>query len=198
LAFLYLLTIQKHEILRLHPTFLALTRCTGNGPQVINYRGRQHTIPEDTTIFLCLVALHYNPSYWGDDVNNFAPQKWDSRRSESGWFRTEKDGTCTTLSQETQTGSAPFCHLRQPIKGAYLPFSDGFRGCLGRNFALVELSAFLAMLFRSYKVVIAARDGETQDMANRRASETIEKGTRQRLTLSLRDEVGIKLVKRGS
>lgn len=163
----------------------------------MNYKGKQHNIPKDTSFFICLIALHYNPAYWGDDASNFAPQNWDSRQPQSGWFQTQKNGSRKTIIQETQTGPAPFCHLRQPIKGAYLPFSDGFRSCLGRNFALVELCAILAVIFRSYRVVIARKGAdESQEMADRRARETILNGTRQRLTLSLREEVGIKLIRR--
>jgi len=45
--------------------------------------------------------------------------------------------------------------LYRPPKGAYLPFSDGYRACLGRRFAQVEVLATLAVILQKYSVELA-------------------------------------------
>ncbi|KAI7054420.1 hypothetical protein KC352_g44835, partial [Hortaea werneckii] len=42
--------------------------------------------------------------------------------------------------------------LFRPAKGAYIPFSDGYRSCLGRRFAQVEILAVLAVIFKNWSV----------------------------------------------
>jgi len=40
----------------------------------------------------------------------------------------------------------------RPPRGAYIPFSDGSRACLGRRFAQVEILAMLAVIFSTHSV----------------------------------------------
>ena len=42
--------------------------------------------------------------------------------------------------------------LFKPIKGSYIPFSDGYRSCLGRRFSQAKILAVLAVIFRDYRV----------------------------------------------
>ncbi|KAG6017900.1 hypothetical protein E4U43_008393 [Claviceps pusilla] len=44
----------------------------------------------------------------------------------------------------------------RPRRGAYLPFSEGPRSCLGRRVAQVEVMTFLLVLFQRYSVELAA------------------------------------------
>jgi len=48
--------------------------------------------------------------------------------------------------------------LFRPAKGAYIPFSDGPRACLGRRFAQVEILAALAVIFQKYSVELYVED----------------------------------------
>ncbi|KAG5980678.1 hypothetical protein E4U55_003778 [Claviceps digitariae] len=43
----------------------------------------------------------------------------------------------------------------RPRRGAYLPFSDGPRSCLGRRVAQVEVMTFLLVLFQRYSIELA-------------------------------------------
>ena len=45
--------------------------------------------------------------------------------------------------------------LFKPVKGLYIPFSDGYRSCLDRRFSQVESLAVLAVIFRDYSVELA-------------------------------------------
>jgi cytochrome P450 len=65
-------------------------------------------------------------------------------------------------------GSDIASSLFRPPRGAYLPFSEGYRACLSRRFAQVEIIAVLAVLFREYSVELAvdewASDEEVDKM----------------------------------
>jgi cytochrome P450 len=45
--------------------------------------------------------------------------------------------------------------LFKPVKGAYLPFSEGHRSCLGRRFAQVEFMAVMASILQKWSVELA-------------------------------------------
>jgi hypothetical protein len=66
--------------------------------------------PPDTTVFVTLTGLHYNPAYWGAAPAEFTQRKWDARDPDSGWYA--DDGT--PIATEIQAGS----QLRQPLKGS--------------------------------------------------------------------------------
>lgn len=166
-----------------------MPKCTPpDQPQSIVYKGKTCVIPENTAVLIDINSLHRKRAYWGDDVDKFAPQHWDSRIPDSGWTHNGEK-----VSQRNMPGNAPFCHLREPKKGAFMPFSEGFRSCLGKNFALVEMCAFLAVLLKGNRVEIAKRGRESQEAANDRAKNLLARSSNM-VTLLIRREVGVKLV----
>lgn len=115
--------------------------------------------------------------------SKFAPQKWDARDPDSGW------GNGSELMPGTQ--------LRQPVKGAWAAFSEGTRSCLGKKFALVEMCAFLVMIFGKYRITIAPKEGETQEMAHERVKRVMSESTAL-ISVTMREDVGVKIEKRVS
>lgn len=108
-------------------------------------------------------------------------------------------------------------HLRnvllKPVKGSYIPFSDGFRSCIGRRFAQVEILAVLAVIFSQYSVELAVdewnsdEEVEAMDKKERevvyqkaidRASVVLKTKVASIITLQLRGtSIPIRLVKHG-
>jgi cytochrome P450 len=129
-----------------------------------------------------MTALGYNPEYWGPTPEVFAPKKWDARDPSSGWY--------DAAGRPIATGVKPGTYLRQPVKGAFVPFADGLRSCLGKKFALVQMVAFLAIMFAGKRVRIARNEGESQEEADKRAWGVIQR-SEHRLTLMVREEIGI-------
>ena len=104
-------------------------------------------------------------------------------------------------------------YIDRPPRGAYIPFSEGHRSCIGRRFAQIEILAALALIFSQYSVELAvdeyASDEEVQKMdeqakmkvwnkardeVNRKMNEDIA----AIITLQLRKgAIGIRLVQRG-
>ncbi|KAK6954157.1 hypothetical protein Daesc_004119 [Daldinia eschscholtzii] len=89
------------------------------------------SIPKGTQIDLNIPLVHQHPSVWGPNATEFDPDRWDR------------------LSGAAAT---PF---------AFEAFLQGPRTCPGRNFALIEVKAFLVELVPQWHFLgIERRDGE--------------------------------------
>ena len=81
-------------------------------------------VPKGTEIAMYIFALHRDPAVWGADAHEFNPNRWlDTDRIDN---------------------------VVGP--GGYLPFSLGKRNCIGKEFALNELLATLAVFVRRFHV----------------------------------------------
>ncbi|KAL8706132.1 MAG: hypothetical protein Q9225_007980, partial [Loekoesia sp. 1 TL-2023] len=135
-------------------------------------------VPANTFQHFCVPSVHQNPKYWphqsssprdpsaSNDLNDFVPERWlrDSNNYTDNETTDPKrkqnkhdDGHAPTISDPEKVeeeaaidiGSSLLFH---PSPGAFIPFSDGPRGCLGRRFAMVELVAVAATFFRDWSV----------------------------------------------
>lgn len=230
-----------HETLRIIPPVCEVPKMvTPDRDQVVMIDGRRHRLPAGMLISLTIAGAHRNPRSWPARPSKVTPGKdsdlddWVPER----WFRSSSNGsaangsandvlmppTDASLNGELQDaaddavlggykGPETSAALFRPPRGAYIPFSDGPRSCLGRRIAQVEIIAALATFLQRYSVELAvdewATDAELEAMsrdekatlyarAQQKARETI--GTaRTVITLQLRGgkHVPIRLVRRG-
>ncbi|KAK5077624.1 putative P450 monooxygenase [Exophiala xenobiotica] len=181
------------EELRLVPPVTGIPKSTmeGVGPQKLAVEDKECLVPANTYISLCTGAAHRHPGYWptskprlagghtahpvaniDNDLEEFRPERWLISDTADGTTVTADGLPVETLAKEDGLGvnesSDTSDRLFKPIKGAYLPFSDGYRACLGRRFAQVEVLAVLAVLFQNYSVELAvdkyATDAELEKM----------------------------------
>ncbi|KAK3337660.1 cytochrome P450 [Cercophora scortea] len=80
-------------------------------------------LPADATIIPALYAIQTNPAHWRDPFR-FDPDRWDTDEVKLDRHR-----------------------------GAYMPFATGARGCIGFNFALLEVKILLSELLFRYEFV---------------------------------------------
>jgi cytochrome P450 len=85
-----------------------------------------YRLPANVVMIPALYAIHTNPEQWHDPFR-FDPERWDSDEVKKDRHR-----------------------------GAYLPFATGARGCIGFNFALLEVKILMSELVFRYKF---AREG---------------------------------------
>ncbi|KAL2005169.1 hypothetical protein VTN00DRAFT_3019 [Thermoascus crustaceus] len=91
-----------------------------------------------------------------------------------------------------------YASIHRPVRGAFIPFSDGFRACMGKKLAQVEFIAALAVIFREYRVGLARTcECKTEDDTRRRAERALRESSAF-LTLTMRDEVPLFFQKRRS
>lgn len=228
-----------NEVLRLTPSVADIPKEVSSGQeQSLVLEGRRHVLPKGMTIMVNTIATHRNPRYWpaavaatankekrdgeseqqqdddDDDLNTFLPERW---------YRASRTTTTGSSDQQSNAndeedfggfqGPDTSAQLYRPVRGSFIPFSDGARSCLGRRIAQVEMVAALAVLFQRYSVELAvdewASDKEVEEMgtaarrdlyarARTRARETV-RGATSLLTLKLHGDlrVPIRLVKRG-
>lgn len=172
-----------NEVLRLMQPVVNIPKSTAPGrPQQITLDGKQHTIPGGTQVYLSC-AVHRNPRYWPAptnapdsdntrDVDRFRPERWLASSKTSDDF---VDISYDDEDLRGPSGEDTSSQLFKPVKGSYIPFSDGFRSCIGRRFAQVEILAVLAVIFSQYSVELAV-----DDFASDEEIERMPKGGKQR------------------
>ena len=161
------------EELRLVPPVTNIPKCTDKNstpmPLVVN--GKTCHVPPDTYIKVSATCVHRNPAYWptgppadpahpvhptsntDNDLEEFKPERWLLRPSASPESHCVSHQVDDELSNESTPDTS--AALFRPVRGAYLPFSDGQRACLGRRFGQVEVLTVLAAIFKEYSVELA-------------------------------------------
>lgn len=215
-----------NEVLRLTPSVVDIPKeVSPSQEQTLAIDGHKYVLPRGTTIILNSIGAHRNPKYWPEkllqqkqggntddasDLDEFLPDRW---------YRPSLNKTGPeTVGEEDEEDYGGFKgrdtseQLYRPVRGSFIPFSDGPRSCLGRRIAQVEMVAAMAVLFQRYSVELAvdewASDEEVDKMsaderrklyekARSRSRETVRKAT-SLLTLKLHGslKVPIRLVKR--
>ncbi|KAI9376466.1 cytochrome P450 [Aspergillus egyptiacus] len=133
------------ETMRLYPPVVTIPKWTGDLARTIHYQGKDILLDKGVNLNLNLNGLHYSEEYWGDDAAEFKPQRWDAKNRES--FLAKNDDL-----QGLNAPGLEYSTVHKPIRGAYMPFSDGFRACLGKKFAQVKVVVALAILLRQYRI----------------------------------------------
>ncbi|XP_074319691.1 cytokinin hydroxylase isoform X3 [Silene latifolia] len=110
-----------NEVLRLYPSSPNAQRQTRGDIQVGNV-----VIPNGTNIWIDVVAMHHDQAIWGDDVNEFKPERFNG---------------------DIYGGSKH--------KMGYLPFGFGGRMCIGKNYALMESKIVLSLILRKFSFEIS-------------------------------------------
>lgn len=224
-----------NEELRLIPPVIGIPKSTPKGsPQPMTINGKRVIVPAFTHVTLDTAATHRNPKYWPTlcgpgatdadiekDLDTFKPERWLLDSKTSALHTTlaaheHDDDEQHQQQSETDAMGArdTSASLFRPARGAYIPFSEGYRACLGRRFAQVEVLAVLAVIFRDYSVELALDEFASEDevagmsgaerektwrRAKTRAEGLLKHGMGSIITIQMRDgKVPMKFVKRGS
>ena len=223
-----------NEELRLVAPVVGVPKSTPKGsPQPLNVNGKECSVPENVYIQLMTPAVHRNPNVWptgapadpanpshpisntDNDLEEFKPERWLlASDSKSAASMPDQDGDPEASSLGVNTSADTSAALYRPPKGAYIPFSEGYRSCLGRRFAQVEILAVLALIFSRYSVELSVdayiSDEDVEKMSEKekrevwnKAKAEVERQMREDMapviTLQLRKgSIGLRFVKRGN
>ncbi|KAK1419753.1 hypothetical protein QVD17_29060 [Tagetes erecta] len=105
-----------NEVLRLYTSIVVSRRLIHEETKLGNF-----TLPAGIFVQLNTLILHHDKETWGEDVNEFKPERFSEG-----------------ISKATK-GQA-----------VYLPFGGGPRICVGQNFALLEAKMALAMILKQF------------------------------------------------
>lgn len=210
-----------NEELRVLPPVVGIPKTTPPGqPQGLNINGQHYSIPQDSFMSLSTAGLHRNPKYWPhtslEDLNEFRPERWllDDKASKKQQEEANAAGDGPDeVGPDTRADTAST--LYRPPKGSFVPFSDGYRSCIGKRFAQIEILAVLAVMFKTWSVELDVsmflKDGETEEtlsderkrevwkLADERSRELMRTGMGTIVTIQMRKgKVPVRFVKRGS
>ncbi|KAG5409422.1 hypothetical protein IGI04_005741 [Brassica rapa subsp. trilocularis] len=107
-----------NEVLRLYPSALNAQR---QARRDIEVNGR--VIPNGTNIWIDVVAMHHDVDLWGDDFNEFKPERFDG----------DLYGGCKN-------------------KMGFMPFGFGGRMCIGRNMAFMEYKILFSLVLSRFEI----------------------------------------------
>lgn len=222
-----------NEELRLLAPVVGVPKSTlKDSPQPLEVAGQNCTVPADCYIGLITSAAHRNPNQWptgppanpnkpthpisnlDNDLEEFKPERWildSDAKYTASMPNQETDMEASTLGINTAADTS--AALYRPPKGAYIPFSEGHRSCIGRRFAQVEVLAVLAFIFSQYSVELAvdayASDEGVENMNDQakfevwsRARDEVNRQMNEDMgsviTLQLRKgAIGLRFVKKG-
>lgn len=111
-----------NEVFRLYPSAPNAQRQAKGDIQVSD----DLAIPSGTNMWIDIVAMHHDPALWGDDVNEFKPER----------FKDDIHGGCKH-------------------KMGYLPFGFGGRMCIGRNLTFLEYKIVLTLILSKFSFTIS-------------------------------------------
>lgn len=216
-----------NEMLRMMPPVVDIPKEVANNDQVIIKDGEKYHLPKGVHVGLVATAVQRNPRYWptkpskitghdgseNSDIHDFVPERW-YRKAEGidGDDGAEVEGA-DTENYGGFEGPDTSAQLFRPVRGSYIPFSDGARSCLGRRLAQVELISALSVIFQKYSLELAvdewASDAEVEAMDRKQRAAVYKKaqdssrkviaGATSLLTLKLHGDkfVPIRLVPKG-
>ncbi|KAI2638476.1 cytochrome P450 [Xylaria nigripes] len=208
-----------NETLRLMPPVIEVPKKVVK-EQSVTINGARHTLPANTYIGLSVSAAQRNPACWpakpskitgaATDLDDWVPERW----FRSNLDEAEKQNP--DVPEEDFGGYAgpdTSASMFRPVRGSFVPFSDGARSCLGRRIAIVEMLAAFAVIFQKYSIENAVDDWMSDEELARadRATRTTlyEKSIQRsratmdacesRVTLKIQNgqHVPVRLVKRG-
>ncbi|PTB66985.1 cytochrome P450 [Trichoderma citrinoviride] len=207
-----------NETLRLFTVIPVLPKCVPpGGPWLsITVKGQRHPLPPNTIAFVNTSATHRHPKHWPKRPAHPAAQE----KCSSSWREIRNDprqrpyaaadfdpwrwlDAGESAQEATQAGSTT--NFLKPRPGTFIPFSDGGRGCLGKRFALVEVCAMVATLFKTHSVELVTdheqgfnEEEEAWLEARRRATLALSEGTKFDTSLRVARAVPIRFVPRSN
>ncbi|KAG6528903.1 cytochrome P450 72A397-like [Zingiber officinale] len=115
LSHLKTVTMILYEVLRLYPPAIGMQRQVFKSVKIGNV-----VYPPGVLIFLSVIQMHHDPDFWGQDVEEFKPERF----AEGVYKASEKN--------------------------AFFPFGGGHRICIGQNFALLESKMALCRVLQRF------------------------------------------------
>lgn len=153
-----------YESLRLYSP-VGMAKWTDNHSATLHLSsGKTIVIPPKTMIVPSDMSVQTDPKYWGEDSLTWRPSRW---------------------IKPSPAGDVAGEEFIAPVRGTFLPWSDGVRYCPGKKFTQVEAVATMAALFKDWRVDPITKPGESLHAARKRVLDFIVEDTGMVLLVQL-------------
>ena len=207
-----------NETLRLMPPIVDIPKIVRAAPEPLTFDGKTYSVPASTMIHISAAGVHRNPRYWPhspskltnnkNDLDDWVPERWFSSTKPAEKTTSTDSGSEdgeNTASFDTSDG------LFVPPKGVFVPFSEGARACPGRRFAQVEITAVLAVIFKSYSLELDVSEWASEEQIEKMSNEErlavyqlartkardLISASRSEIFLQMKGNYPVRFVKRG-
>jgi cytochrome P450 len=208
-----------NETLRLMPPLIDFPKIVRGAPQPLTFDGKTVSVPTSTMIHVSTVGVQRNPRYWPSspsklsnkthDLDDWVPERWFSSTKKT----TEKPSSTDSGSEDSEntTSFDTSDGLLVLPKGVFIPFAEGARACPGRRFSQIEITAVLAVIFKTYSLELDvsewASDAQVEKMSKEERRAVYQKGinkarnliaaSQSEIFLKMRGKYPVRFVKRG-
>ncbi|GAB1315066.1 Cytochrome P450 monooxygenase [Madurella fahalii] len=165
-----------YETLRMMPPVTGIPKVVSHdADQTITIDGRTHVLHAGLSCSLLAVCAQRNPRWWPgppgggkeSDLDAFVPERWYRTATTNGAESKNEEDIDDKGDYGGFQGSDVSASLYRPVRGSYIPFSDGPRSCLGRRIAMVEMNAALAVIFQQYSIELAVEEWASDEEVER-------------------------------
>jgi cytochrome P450 len=145
------------ESMRLYPVAArgSLRMSLESSGMEFEYHNQRYHIPSDTILHVNIYSLQRSKSNWGDNANEFHPERWlhDPMLLSPASFAGTAPSTNTTKSSSQHHATAESI--------IFAPFAAGPRNCIGMNFALWEIRSVILGIVSQFTISMDGSDAKT-------------------------------------
>ncbi len=108
----------------------------------MNYIATHRFVPEGTAVVAPIYSIHRDPANFSPFPDEFRPDRWLHKNSKSS--KPNSESTIDTSVNKWHTNTTGF-----------MPFSIGPANCAGKNLAMGEMRAVVALLLQRFDITFA-------------------------------------------